>query len=314
MYYIKRKYMHYLNILTKINYTKTDPEYKIHSVYFINTLINKNYVQWLVNQIDMIKNYNSTIYIIAIIKKGNENNFQQIVEKHFPNLNINYEYHYKNEYEYRGILKVWDLGQIYNTSNDIILYFHSKGVSRHSSYAQNKNDNYNIILKDINKIKEIFTLFPMIHKIGYSVGRKGHIWYNFWFARGSYINRVEKPILTSRRHYYEDWVARVIKNNVPQIVNYERDLNNTNIYENTLRNCYGFHRQPNIANIGSFYDPSKNIYLNINRITTPINKTLKPYIANNKLNYMNRGIYLHRLKKLAIRRLRSNIFSNNKLL
>jgi hypothetical protein len=39
--------------------------------------------------------------------------------------------------------------------------------------------------------------------------RLGHfVWYNFWYARGSYLNTVEQPIITERRHYYEDWLAR----------------------------------------------------------------------------------------------------------
>jgi len=60
-----------------------------------------------------------------------------------------------------------------------------------------KNDHYNIILKDIELIKEIFTIFPIIDKIGYCSGGIGWIWYNFWYVRGSYINKVEMPIKTT---------------------------------------------------------------------------------------------------------------------
>jgi hypothetical protein len=198
---VKKVYDHYINIDTPINNINIE-KYNLYTVYLINCLINNNYFDWLLNQINLIKDFGSTIYIIAIISKLNENLFKKKVLNFFPNVNI--ICYSENEYEYRGILHVWNLGKIHNKKNDIILYFHSKGLTYHQSYDSNKNDNYNIILKDINKIKEIFTIFSKIDKVGFSSGGNGWIWYNFWYARGSYINQVEKPIKTNRRHYYED--------------------------------------------------------------------------------------------------------------
>ena len=39
----------------------------------------------------------------------------------------------------------------------------------------------------------------------------GCVWlcgYDRW-ARASYLRRLVRPVVTSRRHYYEDWVCRV---------------------------------------------------------------------------------------------------------
>ena len=36
-------------------------------------------------------------------------------------------------FEYHGILKAWQLGQRYPTSTDIVLYFHSKGLTRETT-------------------------------------------------------------------------------------------------------------------------------------------------------------------------------------
>lgn len=258
---LKKKYEHYLNINIKIDLNIQNNEnyekYDLYIVYYINCLVNKNYLDWLINQIDIVKNYDSKIYIIATILESNEKEFKKSVLKLFPNVTI--ECYYENEFEYKGILKVWELGQIYNKTNDIILYFHSKGITHHTNYESNKNDNYNIILKDINKIKEIFTIFQSIDKIGYCSGGIGWIWYNFWYARGSYINKVEKPIKTTRRHYYEDWLGRKIDNNDNSIG--DKNFNN---YKNTLENCYNFYTNKiNIANIGSYYCPNTDEYYNL---------------------------------------------------
>jgi len=191
--------------------------------------------------------------------ENNEYEFKKKILKIFPNVII--ECYYENEFEYRCIKKIWELGQTYNKRNDILLYFHSKGVTHNLSYESNKNDKYNIILKDIELIKEIFTIFPKIDKIGYSSGGIGWLWYNFWYVRGSYINQVEKPIKTNRRHYYEDYISRKVncKNDMECLI--ERPFS---YYENTLDTCYSFYTNKiNIKNIGSYYNPNDNKYYDL---------------------------------------------------
>jgi hypothetical protein len=219
-------------------------------------MTNPNYMEWLINQINLVKDFGGTIYIISTISESHETEFRINVKNIFPNVYI--ECYYENEYEYRGILKVWELGQSKNKKNDIILYFHSKGVTHHESYEVTKNDNHNIILQDINKIQEIFTIFPDIDKIGYCSGGVGWIWYNFWYVRGSYVNRVEKPIKTERRHYYEDWLARKVEIGDEYC---ENERCNKTYYKNTLKNCYGFFTDKlSIANIGSYYSTETGNY------------------------------------------------------
>jgi len=245
---IKKNYEHYVNTETRI--TLQDSEnYNFYIVYFINCTINPNYMDWLVNQINLVKDFGGNIYIISTISEALETEFRINVKKFFPKVYI--ECYYENEYEYRGILKVWELGQVNNKKNDIILYFHSKGITHHQNYEFVKNDNHNVILQDINKITEIFSIFPDIDKVGYSSGGLGWIWYNFWYARGSYVNRVEKPLKTERRHYYEDWLARKVE--IGDEFS-ETERSNVTYYKNTLKNCYGFFTdQLNIANIGSYF-------------------------------------------------------------
>lgn len=249
---IKKNYEHYIskNFNTEINLdANLDINYNFYVVYFINCMVNNNYMDWLINQINLVKDFGE-IYIIATINKINEQKFRKDVIALFPKVKI--EFYYENEFEYRGILKVWELGKKFNNKNDIILYFHSKGVTRCENYDSVKDHDYNIILKDINKIKEIFTIFPLIDKVGFYSGGCGWLWTNFWYARGSYICQVEKPLKTTRRHYYEDWLGRKV-NSEDEFSETERD--NSTYYENTLKNCYGFYTNKNeIANIGSYLD------------------------------------------------------------
>lgn len=258
---INKLYTHYVednfpNLEVDLN---NEIDYNLYVVYYINCFINNNYLDWLYNQIKSVIPFNGTIYIIASLDKNNERNFREFCLVNFKNCIV--ECNYNNHHEYSGILKVWELGQIHNKSNDIILYFHSKGISRTKSYRKNKNENYNLVIGDINLIKEIYTIFPKIDKIGYYSGGIGWIWYNFWYARGSYINKVEKPVKTDRRHYYEDWLARKIYNKEDNS-NEEKPLS---FYNNTLNSCYGIYSDKStFGNIGSYYCPQQNHMINSN--------------------------------------------------
>jgi len=257
---IIKKYTHYVSDNVEVELDKVE-KYNVYVVYCINGLVNSNYLDWLYNQLQLV-NYGCPIYIVATILKSQEKFLRQSTALLFPTYNIHIECYYKNEYEYRGILKVWELAQKHYQRNDIILYFHSKGVTRHKNYNINKNDKYNIILKDLDKIKEIFTIFPIIDKVGYSCSKLGWIWYNFWFVRGSYAHLIEKPIKTERRHYYEDWLLRKEPHIEKKcITDKEKDIS---CYNNGLDSCYGFHTDgKTILNIGSWYDEKKYIYKNV---------------------------------------------------
>ena len=148
----KKIYSHYVNDNISVETTINNIDiynYNLHIVYYINCLINKNYFDWVYNQIKFVYNYEATIYVIATISIEDEEEFRKNLYQIYPKVII--ECNYSNNYEYPGILKVWQLGQIYKNNNDIILYLHSKGITHHNEYKYNINDNYNnIIFKDIN--------------------------------------------------------------------------------------------------------------------------------------------------------------------
>jgi hypothetical protein len=252
---VKKKYTHYLTI--NVPMSADDYEYNVHVVYFINCMIHHNYMDWLINQVNIVKNY-GILHIVAVISKENEKKFRDTVNGLFPDSIIYCTY--ENKFEYDGILKVWELGQIHNKKTDIILYFHSKGMTHYKEYKHMANDPINNVLLDINKIKEIYSLFPTINKIGQSIAELGWIWYNFWYARGSYVYNVEKPIVTNRRHYYEDWLSRCLNDDIDQYCETERTMNNIN-YNLSSRDCYGFYTNTTtIGNIGSYFNANDGKY------------------------------------------------------
>lgn len=258
MILVEKKYKHYINdkVDIKVKLDRVEP-YNIYIVYYINCLINENYFDWIYNHMKIVEPYGGTIFIIATISPENENSLRTKCLEHFPNITV--QCNYINEYEYPGILKVWELGQQYRNRNDIILYFHSKGISHNINYNPSVNihktdiDNANIVISDIDRIKEIFNIFPTIKKIGYFAGGNGWIWYNFWWVRGNYVSKLEKPIKTNRRHYYEDWLGRRVPDNQPNIVYNDRPIS---FYKNTLHICYGIYTDcKKYGNIGSFWCP-----------------------------------------------------------
>jgi hypothetical protein len=122
----------------------------------------------------------------------------------------------ENNYEYSGIRQVWELGQnSSNPKNHIILYHHSKGITlqkKGMSYVRDPCNQTmaNSIIKPWCSILKRFENEPNLNKAGYACAAPGWMWFNFFWVRASYLHNVVEPIKTNRRHYYEDWLGRLI--------------------------------------------------------------------------------------------------------
>lgn len=115
-----------------------------------------------------------------------------------------------NQFEYRGIHLVWELAKI--NSDHIYLYFHSKGISHNvPKRTIHERQIFKGVIEPWKRVLDIFNENPHINKVGLSSSKEGFIWFNFWWARGTYLMQCEEPIITERRHYYEDWLHRKIK-------------------------------------------------------------------------------------------------------
>ena len=128
--------------------------------------------------------------------------FKEQSYKHYKIHTIN-----DNLYEYPGI------NQLYIRSIDnpgaLFLYLHSKGMAFHRNEGRIINEvklTPNIVFP-WKKIIQVFKTHKHVNKVTIASSDQGWGWYNFFWARGTYLRTCEKPIISDNRHYYESWVG-----------------------------------------------------------------------------------------------------------
>jgi len=108
-----------------------------------------------------------------------------------------------NNYEYPGLLKLYQLGK--ENPETIFLYMHSKGMVFSNNGLRNPVEAI-ILNNTIKHHRYIYNLFQnnkQIDKAGLFPDHSGIIWYNFFWVRGKYFENLVEPIITSDRYYYE---------------------------------------------------------------------------------------------------------------
>ena len=186
---------------------------RINIVYYIYINPDKNWQNILKGQLfdleqTKILEKNKLFVVICCNDSNNINDaisiIQNILNQYIHNVSISVEE--KNNYEYPGIKKVYDLAC--QDKDAIYIYFHSKGMVYHNS-----NDRLDIEIKltrntlcNWENVLYVFETQKNINKAGLFPGHGGFIWFNFWWARGSYIASQPEPIVSESRYYYEDWL------------------------------------------------------------------------------------------------------------
>ena len=108
-------------------------------------------------------------------------------------------------------------------------------------------------IKYWNYIFNIFKNYSFIDKAGLFPDHTGIIWFNFFWIRGSFLKKLDPPIITNDRYYYEVGVIKN-KNNENNCFNLlSLDLNRINPW-----NASVICRKNNI-NIRSFFNTKKYI-------------------------------------------------------
>jgi len=185
----------------------------IYIVYFIYINPNRNWKLILEGQMNDLNNteilQNNKLFVC--IDSADENNTNEaksivntILNKYTTNISFSIET--ENYYEYHGIKKVYDLACL--NKDKLFIYFHSKGMVYHNSVARNS---YEMILTKYtfynwNDILNVFKNNKNIEKAGLFPSTDGFVWFNFWWARGDYISKLDKPIINTDRYYYESWL------------------------------------------------------------------------------------------------------------
>ena len=151
------------------------------------------------------------------ITESSVNKISSIIYSIVPKSKAMISVTYKNLFEYPGNHKVWEIGQRIENKVDadksVILYFHSKGMFN-GHLKNNPRSTREILLFQTvidpwEYVLQRLSANPLINKAGFAASEYGYIWYNFWWARASYIQKLEEPELTKDRYYYERWLGRV---------------------------------------------------------------------------------------------------------
>jgi hypothetical protein len=121
---------------------------------------------------------------------------------------------YENKYEFPAIVKIRELAL--TNPDKIFIYLHSKGMvnwnnTQYRTLIEEKLTKSTLLNWDTTLF--IFNHFPEIQKAGILPAENGWIWYNFWWARGSYLiscSPIEIPInlVEPDRYMCEDWLGR----------------------------------------------------------------------------------------------------------
>jgi len=194
--------------------------YSLYVVYFLNCKIQDNYGGWMKAQLGHVP-ADACLKIVAVSSDCRSEEamysiYQGMLRRRTgPTMLECHDEPDIETYEYHGIRAMWEIGQINPGRDDIVFYFHSKGLTHWDTWEEYEaHDIFHSRLGEktigqVDRVYEVFDLFPRVNKVGSKMSDGGFVWYNFMFARGSYLRRVEEPILTSRRYYYEDWICRV---------------------------------------------------------------------------------------------------------
>lgn len=241
----------------KLDAEPVSAQAKTRIVYFINCYINKNYIYLFSRQMaelaatGLLSQTNSVLHVVSSGTAEDKNVLQAEILRIFGSTSdIRHEHTEQNLFEYPGIRKVWELGR--KESDAFILYFHARGISRIKLGRFRKNRQpleQRLFRRVIGEWRQNLLWLSAVRsadKVGISHGGNGWVWFNFWWARASYVAQLEEPEQTERRHYYEDWLGRYSRSAAGE-------------YANTLDRCISiaYSERRSLYNIGSDFHPDR---------------------------------------------------------
>ena len=214
----------------------------INIVYYVWINPNRNYNIIIDGQLnDLIVSgilERSKLFIVICCEHNHLINYiNNIVQTKLGSIsNIEYSIKYTNvnNFEYAGIKKVYDLAL--QEPDKLYIYMHSKGMLNYDYPHHRTASNEYLTRTLISMWKDIITTFnlnPNFLKMGMFPAKTNWIWFNFWWARGTYLNTCEDPIITDYRYYYESWVGTG-NNSIGQTYNFNEGNFNSYTAEEAL--------------------------------------------------------------------------------
>lgn len=191
----------------------------VRMVYFVNCYINPRYLYMVTSQLKelqrtgLFEGARATLYVVSSGTDADRKRLNAELKRIFGDLPaVRHEHTRENQFEYPGIRKVRQLGQ--QDEQGYILYFHARGISRLKlgRFRRNRQrQEKRLFRRVIGEWRQNLTWLHYLasaEKLGINCGGNGWVWFNFWWARASYVRHLEEPVVTDRRHYYEDWLGR----------------------------------------------------------------------------------------------------------
>lgn len=122
----------------------------------------------------------------------------------------------ENRYEYPGLRRIWDYAQHILTEkeahNTIILYSHSKGMFNtylphfHAARVPLEIKLFHATFDRWDEVLQMFASRPQLNKVGCFPAQEGHVWFNMFYVRASYVQGLVNPTIAKDRFYYEHWL------------------------------------------------------------------------------------------------------------
>lgn len=183
----------------------------IYILYFCFLNRNKNWMQMIHDQLADVKNsgiflkskFHAVIYgHPEDIIKAQSMMENLIVQK------IDITPIYTNRYEFPGIIKIRELAV--QNPDKIFIYFHSKGMVNNNFGTYRTMLERKLTLSTFLNWDETLYKFntnPNIQKAGLMPAETGHVWFNFWWARGSHLASCKPIVENDDRFGCEDWLG-----------------------------------------------------------------------------------------------------------
>jgi hypothetical protein len=189
-------------------------EKQINIIYFVWINPKKNYTKIIKGQLNDILNCGilnkAKLHLEICCEYANLINYvKSIFFETLIGVDFEFNIHTENHYEYYGIKKMYDLA--IKEPTKYYLYFHSKGMFNYDNINERHKYEKTLTKGTLYQYEKVIDLFKKnndIVKIGLfpsAHGEKNFIWFNFFWARGTYLNTCEHPKISDNRFYYEIW-------------------------------------------------------------------------------------------------------------
>ena len=116
----------------------------------------------------------------------------------------------ENLYEWPALHRLWRLACM--SPSHLLLYFHNKGATRDlypdTRRALSEMALFKEVVASWRAVRSLFALLhPVVQHAGIAPAEGGWEWFNFFWVMGNHAMKNVQPIVNTRRHYYESWLA-----------------------------------------------------------------------------------------------------------